>query len=99
MTVILTIGIVLAEIFTPQLDRLMFDRFSPAEFALCVHITRILLPAQLFFYVGGAASAVLLARRIFLIPPIGPLFSTARIILRRLLFSPSLLISPFSPRA
>ncbi len=93
MTVILTIGIVLAEIFTPQLDRLMFDKFSPAEFALCVHITRILLPAQLFFYVGGVASAVLLARRMFLIPAIGPLFYSAGIILGGLLFSHRLGIS------
>jgi putative peptidoglycan lipid II flippase len=93
MTVILTIGIVLAEIFTPQLDRLMFDKFSPAEFALCVHITRILLPAQLFFYVGGVASAVLLSRKMFLIPAVGPLFYGAGIILGGLLFSRQLGIS------
>ena len=87
MTVVLIVGIVLAEIFAPQLDRWMFGRFSPSEFALCVHITRILLPAQLFFYVGGVASAVLLARKMFLIPAIGPLFYSVGIILGGLLFS------------
>src|ERR1700752_5111088 len=46
MTAVLTVGIILAEIFAPQLDRLMFSKFQPAEFALCVHLTRILLPAQ-----------------------------------------------------
>ena len=87
MTVVLTVGIVLAEIFATPLDRWMFDKFRPDELALCVHITRILLPAQLFFYVGGVASAVLLSRRLFLLPAIGPLFYSAGIIVGGLLFS------------
>ena len=87
MSAVLVIGIVLAEIFAPQLNRLMFGKMDPAEFALCVHICRILLPAQLFFYVGGVASAVLLARRMFLLPAIGPLFYSGGIILGGLLFS------------
>src|ERR1700758_407718 len=74
MTVVLGVGILLAEIFASQLNRLMFGKFSPEEFALCVHICRILLPAQLFFYVGGVAAAVLQTRRMFLLPALGPLF-------------------------
>jgi putative peptidoglycan lipid II flippase len=35
---------------------------------LCVHLTRILLPSQIFFYVGGVVSAVLLSHRLFLLP-------------------------------
>jgi putative peptidoglycan lipid II flippase len=93
MSVVVIAGIVIAEIFAPQLNRLMFDKFSPAEFALCVHICRILLPAQLFFYVGGVASAVLQTRRMFLIPAIGPLFYSGGIILGGLLFSHRLGIS------
>lgn len=93
MTVVLGCGIILAEIFAPQLNRLMFGKFAPDQFALCVHITRILLPAQLFFYVGGVASAVLLARRMFLLPSIGPLFYSAGIIVGGLLFSRALGIS------
>src|SRR5436305_11559440 len=72
MSVVLGIGILLAEIFAPQLNGLMFGKFNPTEFALCVHICRILLPAQLFFYLGGVASAVLQTRRMFLLPAIGP---------------------------
>ncbi len=87
MTAVLTVGIVLAEIFAPQLDRLMFSKFQPAEFALCVHLTRILLPAQVFFYVGGVVSAVLLSRRMFLLPAIGPLVYNGGIIFGGLLFS------------
>ena len=93
MTAVLTVGIVLAEIYAPQLDRLMFSKFSPPEFALCVHLTRILLPAQLFFYVGGVVSAVLLSRRMFLLPALGPLAYSGGIILGGVLFSHRLGIS------
>src|SRR5205823_9970055 len=41
MTAVLGVGIVLAEIFAPQLNRLMFSKFTPAQFELCVHLTRI----------------------------------------------------------
>lgn len=87
MTAVLGAGVILAEIFAPQLNRLMFSKFTPAQFDLCVHLTRILLPAQLFFYVGGVVSAVLLSRRMFLLPALGPLFYNAGIIVGGLLFS------------
>src|SRR2546427_13244040 len=50
MTLVLGLGVVLAEIFTPQITRLMFHHFKPGQLDLCVHLTRILLPAQIFFY-------------------------------------------------
>lgn len=93
MTAVLGVGIIFAEIFAPQLDRLMFSKFNPEEFALCVHLTRILLPAQLFFYVGGVVSAVLQSRRMFLLPALGPLFYSGGIIVGGLLFSHRLGIS------
>jgi putative peptidoglycan lipid II flippase len=93
MTSVLGVGVVLAEIFTPQITRWWFDGFSPAQLQLCVHLTRILLPAQIFFYVGGVVSAVLLSRRLFLIPSLGPLVYNASIILGGVLFAPSLGIS------
>jgi putative peptidoglycan lipid II flippase len=86
MSTVLVLGILLAEIFAPQLNGWWFDKFKPDELALSVHITRILLPAQLFFYVGGVASAVLLARRMFLLPALGPLFYSGGIILGGVLF-------------
>jgi putative peptidoglycan lipid II flippase len=46
-----------------------------------------LLPAQLFFYVGGVVSAVLLSRRMFLLPAIGPVIYNGGIILGGLIFS------------
>jgi len=93
MTAVLVVGIIAAEIFAPQLNRLMFGKFTPAQFELCVHLTRILLPAQLFFYVGGVVSAVLLSRRMFLLPALGPLIYNGGIIVGGLLFSRKLGIS------
>jgi putative peptidoglycan lipid II flippase len=93
MTVVLTIGVGLTEIYTPQISRYMFDGFSPQQLRLCVHLTRILLPAQIFFYVGGVVSAVLLSHRLFLLPAFGPLIYNVFIILGGVLFSHRLGIS------
>ncbi len=81
MTLVLGIGVLLAEIFAPQITRLMFHHFKPEQIDLCVHLTRILLPAQILFYVGGVVSAVLSSRRLFLFPALGPLIYNAFIIL------------------
>ena len=87
MTAVLGVGIALAEIFTPQISRHLFSGFSDEQLDLCVHLTRILLPAQIFFYVGGVVSAVLLSRRLFFMPAFGPLLYNAAIILGGLLLS------------
>jgi putative peptidoglycan lipid II flippase len=73
MTTVLAAGTILAEIFTPQLVHRIVPGFTPEQMQLCVHLTRILLPAQIFFYVGGVVSAVLLSHRLFLFPAFGPL--------------------------
>jgi putative peptidoglycan lipid II flippase len=93
MTLVLTIGVVLAEVFTPQMTRFFFSGFSPDQVLLCVHLTRILLPAQIFFYVGGVVSAVLLSHRLFLFPAFGPLIYNACIILGGMVMSKPLGIS------
>lgn len=80
MTTVLAIGTILAEIFTPQFVGWMFHGFNPQQMQLCVHLTRILLPAQIFFYVGGVVSAVLLSHRLFLWPAFGPLIYNVFII-------------------
>ena len=73
MTTVLVAGTILAEIFTPQFVGWMFGGFTSQQTQLCVHLTRILLPSQIFFYVGGVVSAVLLSHRLFLLPAFGPL--------------------------
>src|SRR5438128_12400506 len=80
MTTVLLIGTCLAEIFTPQFERWMFHGFTPQQLQLCVHLTRILPPAQIFFYVGGVVSAVLLSHRLFLYLAFGPLLYNVFII-------------------
>jgi len=89
MTLVLGVGVILAEIFAPQITRLMFHNFKPEQLDLCVRLTRVLLPAQIFFYVGGIVSAVLSSRRLFLFPALGPLIYNAFIILGGVLFSRS----------
>src|ERR1700724_4214707 len=81
MTTVMIAGTILTEIFTPQFVRWMFRGFSPAQVELTVHLTRILLPAQIFFYVGGVVAAVLLSHRLFLFPAFGPLLYNIFIIL------------------
>ena len=81
MTAVMIAGTVITEIFTPQFVRWMFRGFSADQVVLCVHLTRILLPAQIFFYVGGVVSAVLLSHRLFLFPAFGPLFYNVFIIM------------------
>jgi putative peptidoglycan lipid II flippase len=93
MSAVLITGIVLATIFAPQIVRLIFPNFTPAQADLCVRLTRILLPAQLFFYVGGVISAVLQSHRMFLFPALAPVIYNVGIILGGVLFSRSLGIS------
>lgn len=81
MTTVMIVGTIFAEIFTPQFVRWFVKGFSPDKVALCIHLTRILLPAQIFFYVGGVVSAVLLSHRLFLLPAFGPILYNVFIIL------------------
>ena len=87
MTVVMIAGTIVTEIFAPQFVTWMFGPsaahkgFSVEQINLCVHLTRILLPAQIFFYVGGVVSAVLLSHRLFLFPAFGPLLYNVCIIL------------------
>ena len=81
MTTVFLVGIAAAEIFTPQFVGWMFHGFSAEQMKLCVYLTRVLLPAQIFFYVGGVVGAVLLSHRMFLFPSLGPLLYNVFIIL------------------
>src|SRR5256886_11703086 len=93
MTAVLGISLILAEILTPEISRHLYKGFTPEQLELCVHLTRILLPAQIFFYVGGVVSAVLLSRRLFLFPAFGPLIYNVFIILGGIALSHRLGIS------
>ena len=102
MSVILTVmalvlggAIVVAEFLAPLYVRLLLHGFEsdPAKAALCVHLTRILLPAQLCFFAGGVFGAVLLVRRIFSVQAVYPLVYNLGIILGGVLLAHSLGVS------
>jgi putative peptidoglycan lipid II flippase len=73
MYLILGGAIVLAEIFAPWYIHWWFNGFDANKAALCVHLTRILLPAQLCFFAGGVFGAVLLVRKQFSVQAVAPL--------------------------
>lgn len=81
MTVVLGACILLAEFFAPIYTRIFFNKLDPATAALCTHLTRILLPAPLFFFAGGALGSRLLVRKIFLYQAITPIIYNLGIIL------------------
>jgi putative peptidoglycan lipid II flippase len=82
MGLVLGAAILLAEFAAPALVRVLLQGFEndPAKAALCVHLTRILLPAQLFFLGGGVFAAVLLARKQFAVQAVTPLIYNCGII-------------------
>lgn len=78
---------VIGVLFAPWFTARWFPGFSPEQRALCAKLTRVLMPQPLCFLVGGVLSAVLQARRRFLIPAFAPLVYTLAIILGGLLLS------------
>jgi len=73
MYLVLGAAIVLAEIFAPWYVRWWFNGFDAGKAALCTMLTRILLPAQLFFFAGGVFGSVLLVRKQFSVQAFAPL--------------------------
>lgn len=73
MYLVLGAAIVLAEFAAPWYVRWWFDGFDAEKAALCVRLTRILLPAQLCFFAGGVFGAVLLVRKQFSVQAVTPL--------------------------
>ncbi len=73
MALVLGAAIVLAEVVAPWFIRAWFPGFDAEKAALCIHLTRILLPAQLCFFAGGVFGAVLLVRKQFYAQAVTPL--------------------------
>jgi putative peptidoglycan lipid II flippase len=73
MYLVLGTAIVIAEIVAPWYIHWWFNGFDAQKAALCVDLTRILLPAQLFFFAGGVFGAVLLVRKQFNVQAVAPL--------------------------
>jgi putative peptidoglycan lipid II flippase len=59
---------------------LQFPKFAPDQAALTAHLTRILLPAQIFFVTGGVLRGALMARGHFVSQSLAPVIYNLAII-------------------
>ncbi|MEI6915129.1 MAG: murein biosynthesis integral membrane protein MurJ [Armatimonadota bacterium] len=81
MGIVIGVFIVIGLIFTRQLVPLIAWGFNDAQLDQTAHLTRILLPAQWCFFIGGLTMGTLYARRQFLIPSLGPIVYNVGIII------------------
>jgi putative peptidoglycan lipid II flippase len=83
MFVVLGAGVLLGEIFAPQYVWLANKGFrtDAVRAALCTSLTRLILPAQLFFFLGSVMGSRLQVRKIFIYQAFTPLIYNGGIIL------------------
>jgi putative peptidoglycan lipid II flippase len=94
---LLAVLIAMAMGFAPQLLPLLVPgKEDPVFFSQTINMTRIVLPAQLFFFAGGLLMAVQFAKKQFLFPALSPLIYNLGIILGGLLLGPRLGIQGFA---
>jgi putative peptidoglycan lipid II flippase len=90
-------GVGLAMAFAPQLVAWAAPGLQdPDALAAAVRMTRIILPAQIFFFMGGLLTAVQFAREHFLVPALAPLIYNLGIIAGGLLLGPWLGVEGFA---
>jgi putative peptidoglycan lipid II flippase len=87
MLLVLGGGILLAELFARQYVLFAFEGFrtDAARADLCTSLTRLILPVQLFFFVGSVMSSRLQVRKIFVYQACTPLLYNGGIIAGALL--------------
>ena len=83
MLVVLIAGALVAEIFAPQYVWLANKGFrdDAARSTLCTAMTRIIIPAQIFFFIGSVMGSRLQVRKIFIYQAFAPLIYNLGIIL------------------
>lgn len=96
MDILLVLGVCLGEIFAPYLIQAIAPGFHGAERERVIFLTRLMLPAQLFFYQGGIFSAVQYAKGQFLIPSLAPVVYNFGIILGGVLLASRIGITGFA---
>ena len=102
-TVVTVMGFVLVALVAtgellagPIVGRLIAPGFSPLEHARAVFLTRLMLPAQIFFYEGSILSAVQYAKGQFVVPSLAPLVYNLLIIVAGLALSARIGITGFA---
>jgi len=82
MLVVLGVGVLLAELFAPQYIWLANEGFrhDALRSSLCVAMTRLIIPAQIFFFIGSVMGSRLQVRKIFIYQAFAPLLYNGGII-------------------
>ena len=80
IAIVATGFVVLSEIYSLPLARLVSPGMIPAQVEQVAYLTRIILPAQIFFFLGGLMMGTLYSRNKFLAPAFGPFIYTIGII-------------------
>jgi putative peptidoglycan lipid II flippase len=94
---LLLIFIVIAHVFAPDLVDILARGRPEAVFREnVVRMTRIIMPAQFFFFAGGLFMAVQFAKEKFLIPALAPLIYNLGIIAGGILLGPRIGMEGFS---
>ena len=93
LTALAAIATALLWWFAEPLIALQFPRFDPATQAMTTHLTRIVLPAQVFFIAGGIVNATLFAHGRFGAAALAPLLYNGGIIAGGLLLAPQMAVS------
>ena len=94
---LLIVFIILSMIFAPELVSMVAPGIDdPVLKSRAVRMTRIILPAQFFFFVGGLFMAVQFAKERFARPALAPLFYNLGIIGGGILLGPRLGMEGFS---
>lgn len=80
MVIGVTVLVIIGEIFARPLVAIMNFGFTPYKVIQATPLTRIVLPAQLCFFVGGILMGTQYARQQFFIPALGPIIYNLGII-------------------
>jgi putative peptidoglycan lipid II flippase len=96
MGVAMVFFVILGEFLAERLILLIAPGFPPDQVAIAARLTRIVLPAQIFFYLGGLLMAVQYARNQFVLPATAPLIYNAGIIAGGLALGPFLGMAGFA---
>jgi len=79
---LLLVLVLVAEWAAPEIIALLAPGITdPGTAAEAIHMTRIILPAQFFFFIGGMLTAVQFAKEKFAIPALAPLIYNLGIII------------------
>jgi putative peptidoglycan lipid II flippase len=96
MSLVLVALVIITEFFARPLSRAIAPGIHGSQRDLLVFLTRVMLPAQICFYVGGILSAVQYVRGQFLVPSLAPIIYNMSIIVAGILLAPRIGIIGFS---